>query len=100
MVRKIKSKTDNSGWVDPAKKRKVRKKRKPMSAEQKQAAAERLEKARQARAAKNPTMVNLVFMKVCVIYLMMLPLILRRLNNGLRRKKNLPLWSVEMKRQE
>ena len=54
MVRKIKSKTDNSGWVDPAKKRKVRKKRKPMSAEQKQAAAERLEKARQARAAKNP----------------------------------------------
>ena len=54
MVRKIKSKTDNSGWVDPAKKRKVRKKRKPMSAEQKHAAAERLEKARQARAAKNP----------------------------------------------
>ena len=54
MVRKIKSKTDNSGWVDPAKKRKVRKKRKPMSAEQKQPAAERLEKARQARAAKNP----------------------------------------------
>ena len=54
MVRKIKSKTDNSGWVDPAKKRKVRKKRNPMSAEQKQAAAERLEKARQARAAKNP----------------------------------------------
>ena len=54
MARKIKSKTDNSGWVDPAKKRKIRKKRKPMSEEQKQAAAERLEKARQARAAKNP----------------------------------------------
>ena len=54
MVRKIKSKTDNSGWVDPAKKRKVRKQRKPMSSEQKQAAVERLEKARQARAAKNP----------------------------------------------
>ncbi len=44
MARKIKSKTDNSGWVDPAKKRKIRKKRKPMSEEQKQAAAERLEK--------------------------------------------------------
>ena len=54
MVRKIKSKTDNSGWVDPAKKRKVRKKRKPMTEEQRQAASERLEKARQARAAKNP----------------------------------------------
>ena len=53
MARKIKSKTDNSGWTDPSKKKKVRKKRKPMTEEQKQAAAERLEKAR-GRAAKNP----------------------------------------------
>ena len=54
MARKIKSKTDNSGWADPSKKKKVRKKRKPMTEEQKQAAAERLAKARAARAAKNP----------------------------------------------
>ena len=49
MARKITSKTDNKGWTDPSKK-KVRKKRKPMTDEQKAAAAERLEKARQARA--------------------------------------------------
>ena len=54
MAKKIKSKTDNSGWTDPSKKKKVRKKRKPMSEEQRQAAAKRLEKARAARAAKNP----------------------------------------------
>ena len=53
MTRKIKSKTDNKGWTDPSKK-KVRKKRKPMTDEQKVAASERLEKARAARAAKNP----------------------------------------------
>ena len=53
MTRKIKSKTDNKGWTDPSKK-KVRKKRKPMTDEQKVAAAERLEKARAVRAAKNP----------------------------------------------
>jgi len=53
MARKITSKTDNKGWTDPSKK-KVRKKRKPMTEEQKTAAAERLEKARAARAAKNP----------------------------------------------
>ena len=53
MARKIKSKTDNKGWTDPSKK-KVRKKRKPMTDEQKVAAAERLEKARAVRAAKNP----------------------------------------------
>jgi hypothetical protein len=52
MAKRIKAKTDNSGWVEP--KKKVRKKRKPMSVEQKAAAAERLEKARQARAEKNP----------------------------------------------
>ena len=52
MAKKIKAKTDNSGWVEP--KNKVRKKRKPMTDEQKAAAAKRLEKARAARAAKNP----------------------------------------------
>lgn len=52
MAKRIKAKTDNSGWVEP--KKKVRKKRKPMSVEQKAAAAERLEKVRQARAEKNP----------------------------------------------
>ena len=50
--KKITALTDNSGWAEP--KKKVRKKRKPMTEEQKQAAAERLEKARQKRAAKNP----------------------------------------------
>ena len=52
MARKIKASTDNSGWVEP--KKKIRKRRKPMTEEQKQAAAARLEKARAARAAKNP----------------------------------------------
>jgi hypothetical protein len=52
MAKSIKVKTDNSGWVEP--KKKVRKKRKPMTDEQKAAAAERLEKARQVRAEKNP----------------------------------------------
>ena len=52
MPRKIKASTDNSGWVEP--KKKIRKRRKPMTEEQKQAAAARLEKAREARAAKNP----------------------------------------------
>ena len=52
MAKRIKAKTDNSGWVEP--KKKVRKKRKPRTDEQKAAAAERLEKARQARAEKNP----------------------------------------------
>ena len=52
MAKKIKSKTDNSGWKDPSKKKKVRKKRKPMTEEQKQAAAERLEKARAGPCCK------------------------------------------------
>ena len=51
--KKITASTDNSGWVEP-KRKKVRKPRKPMTEEQKQAAAARLEKAREARAAKNP----------------------------------------------
>ena len=50
--KKITALTDNSGWAEP--KKKVRKKRKPMTEEQKQAAAARLEKVRQKRAAKNP----------------------------------------------
>ena len=52
MPRKVKASTDNSGWVEP--KKKVRKSRKPMTEEQRRAASERLEKARAARAAKNP----------------------------------------------
>ena len=52
MPRKVKASTDNSGWVEP--KKKVRKRRKPMTEEQRRAASARLEKARAARAAKNP----------------------------------------------
>ena len=48
--RKIVAETDNSNWQAPKK----RKPRKPMSDEQKAAAAARLEKARAARAEKNP----------------------------------------------
>jgi len=50
MARKIKATTDNSGWVEP----KVRKKRKPMTEKQRQAAAERLVKVREKRVEKNP----------------------------------------------
>ena len=52
MPRKVKASTDNSGWVEP--KKKVRKRRKPMTEEQRRAASERLAKAREVRAAKNP----------------------------------------------
>ena len=52
MPRKVKASTDNSGWVEP--KKKVRMRRKPMTEEQRRAASARLEKAREARAAKNP----------------------------------------------
>ena len=52
MPRKVKASPANSGWVEP--KKKVRKRRKPMTEEQRRAASERLEKARAARAAKNP----------------------------------------------
>ena len=48
--KKITATTDNSEWKAPKK----RKPRKPMSDEQKAAASERLAKAREARAAKNP----------------------------------------------
>ena len=51
--KKIKATTDNSGWVEP-KRKKVRKARKPMTEEQKQAAVARLEKARAKRAENNP----------------------------------------------
>ena len=54
MKRKVKATTDNSGWVEPKIVIKRRKKRKPLTPEQKIAAAERLEKAREERAAKNP----------------------------------------------
>lgn len=49
-MRKVKVETDNSNWKAPKK----RKPRKPMTEKQRQAAAERLEKARKVRAAKNP----------------------------------------------
>ena len=48
--KKITATTDNSEWKAPKK----RKPRKPMTEEQKAAASERLAKAREARAAKNP----------------------------------------------
>jgi hypothetical protein len=48
----IKVTTQNDGWTEP--KKKPRKPRKPMSEEQRQAAAKRLEKARAVRIAKNP----------------------------------------------
>jgi len=48
--RKIISETDNSNWQAPKK----RKPRKPMSEEQRAAAATRLEKVREKRKAKNP----------------------------------------------
>ena len=48
--KKITVETDNSNWKAP----KVRKKRKPMSEEQRVAAAARLEKAREKRKEKNP----------------------------------------------
>ena len=51
--KKIKATTDNSGWVEP-KRKKVRKARKPMTEEQKQAAVARLELARAKRAENNP----------------------------------------------
>ena len=52
MAKKITAKTHNDGWTEPVKK--VRKKRKPMTEEQRFAAAERLEIAREKRFEKNP----------------------------------------------
>ena len=48
--KKVTVRTDNSTWKAP----KVRKKRKPMTEEQKAAAAERLAKAREKKAAGDP----------------------------------------------
>ena len=48
--KKIEVQTDNSNWTAP----KTRKKRKPMTEEQRVAAAERLAKAREKRKEKNP----------------------------------------------
>ena len=48
--KKIEVQTDNSSWQAP----KTRKKRKPMTEEQRVAAAERLAKAREKRKEKNP----------------------------------------------
>lgn len=52
MAKKITAKTHNDGWTEPVKK--VRRKRKPMTEEQRVAAAERLEIAREKRFEKNP----------------------------------------------
>ena len=52
MAKKITAKTQNDEWAEPVKK--VRKKRKPMTEEQRVAAAERLEIAREKRFKKNP----------------------------------------------
>ena len=49
--KKITSITDNSKWVAP----KIKKKRKPMSEEQKAAAVERLAKAREKKASADPS---------------------------------------------
>ena len=55
--KKIVASTENNSWVAP----KVRKKRKPMTEEQRIAAAERLESARAARApAKNDSVCSYV----------------------------------------
>jgi len=52
MAKKITAKTQNDEWAEPVKK--VRKKRKPMTEEQRVAAAERLAIAREKRFKKNP----------------------------------------------
>ena len=52
MAKKITAKTQNDKWTEPVKK--VRKRRKPMTEEQRIAAAERLEIAREKRFKKNP----------------------------------------------
>ena len=49
--KRIVAETDNSDWQAPKKRRKPRK---PMSEEQRVAAAARLEKAREKRKAQNP----------------------------------------------
>ena len=53
MAKKITAKTQNDGWEEPVKK-KVRRKRKPMTEEQRAAAAERLAIAREKRSHKKP----------------------------------------------
>tara|TARA_B100000780_G_scaffold242195_1_gene184910 strand:+ start:240 stop:668 length:429 start_codon:yes stop_codon:yes gene_type:complete len=58
--KKIVASTENNGWVAP----KVRKKRKPMTEEQRIAASERLEKARAAKSpAKNDSVCSYVIDK-------------------------------------
>ena len=52
MAKKITAKTQNDEWAEPVKK--VRRKRKPMTEEQRIAAAERLAIAREKRFEKNP----------------------------------------------
>jgi RNA:NAD 2'-phosphotransferase (TPT1/KptA family) len=83
--KKIEATTDNSGWVEP-KRKKVRKARKPMTEEQKQAAVARLEKARAKRAENNPDYGKSSFHES----------LLRKLKDGSRPKKNLLLQNVEL----
>ena len=57
--KKIVAQTQNDDWIP----KKVRKKRKPMTPEQRIAAAERLERARAAKApAKNQTIHQMLFL--------------------------------------
>ena len=56
MAKKITAKTQNDKWEEPVKK--VRRKRKPMTEEQRVAAAERLAIAREERFKKNPPKYN------------------------------------------
>tara|TARA_Y100001970_G_C13833092_1_gene650713 strand:- start:47 stop:484 length:438 start_codon:yes stop_codon:yes gene_type:complete len=53
MPKKITARTQNDGWEEPER-RKVRKRRKPMTEEQRIAAAKRLAIAREKRFKKNP----------------------------------------------
>lgn len=87
VAKKIRAKTQNSGWSDPSKKKKTRKPRKPMTEEQRQAAAERLKKAREARAKRILTMVRLVFIHLYMIWMRIMNFILIKSRNGLGYKR-------------
>ena len=83
--KKITVETDNSNWQAP----KVRKKRKPMTEEQRVAAAARLEKAREKRKEKNPDYGQSSLSTELRDLLMTMRCILKRLRNGLKLKKTL-----------
>ena len=81
--KKITATTDNSEWKAPKK----RKPRKPMTDEQKAAASERLAKAREVRAEKNPDYGKTSLAESLHNFLMTIHLVPRRLSNGLRSRK-------------